>query len=114
MKTSRGLQAPKSIKTRASASKLTCDVKTLVRVALDRNQSDQFCSKTTALGKFLNSRHKRLKTELDETISDKDFSSFVEELYDARTYLHPVVSRRLARHLKTGVGVTPEIRRKVY
>lgn len=113
MKITHTSQRSKTKKTQISTSRLNYDVKPLIKMALVREKSTRFCTKTDLLGKFLNSKQRLIKEELKEKIAKEGIPSLLEEVYSNKAYLHPVARNAVGKYLKKEKEISPELRKKV-
>lgn len=113
MNSSHGSEYRSLFKQKPSSSIFTYDVKPLVKIALDPRTSTDFCEKTNTLAQLNSSRCKTIKMQFNEVLADSDIESFIEELYDKKSYLNPFIHKKLGKYLTSTHDIKQETRRKV-
>ena len=113
MKPSLASQTKKSHKSHKASSKLTYDVKPLIRMAMINKKSAEFCSKTLTLVELTNSRHHKIKMQMNERLENGSVNSLVDDLIAEKLYLHPKVRKFLGKYLVNEAEVKPDMRRNV-
>lgn len=96
-----------------SSSVLTCDIKSLVKLALDSKKSKHFCSKINVLAKLVNSRHTKFKIKLYKILETKSAIQLVNELIIMKVYLHPEMRHYLGKYLIENSNIEHELHKKV-
>lgn len=113
MKPSHASNIHKSRKSNYPTSHVTYDVKPLIKMALVSKKSTEFCATTVTLLKLANSRHKRIKMQLNEKLENSSVEDFVAQLVAEKTYLHSQVRKPLGKYLNSGTAIKPDTHKNV-
>lgn len=113
MKSTYASQRLKSKHSKQTTIRLRCDAKPLVKIALKKEKSKEFCSKTAFLATKSNSRYQKLKIQFNDLYNKNNINHFIKDSIERKVYLHPVCRQLLGRYLKIKDNVDSELRKQV-